>query len=179
VIDCIAKGTSSHAAHPNNDNAIYNALKNIKWVRDYHFPKISELLGSVKMTVTIIEAGKQHNVVPAECKFTIDVRTNEHYSNDEVIGIIAENISAEVHPRSLRLNSSHINTDHPIVSAARECGCQLYGSPTISDQALMPFPSVKIGPGDSKRSHTADEFIYVNEIEEGIDRYIQLLSQLL
>jgi acetylornithine deacetylase len=179
VIDCVAKGTSSHAAHPNNDNAIYNALRDIERIRSYHFPKVSDLLGSVKMTVTIINAGSQHNVVPAECKFTIDVRTNEHYGNDEVIGIIAENLSSEVHPRSLRLNSSHIDSNHAIVKAAQKCGCQLYGSPTISDQALMPFPSVKIGPGDSRRSHTADEFIFVREIEEGIDKYIQILSQIL
>jgi len=178
VLDCIAKGTSSHAAHQNPDNAIYNAIKDIQWINNFMFPKTSPLLGDVKMTVTIISAGKQHNVVPNECAFTIDIRTNEYYTNDEIINTVKENITAEIQPRSLRLNSSRIDMHHPIVKAAVKCGCETYGSPTISDQALMNFPSVKIGPGDSKRSHSSDEFIYIDEIKNGIDKYIEVLSEI-
>jgi acetylornithine deacetylase len=178
VLDCIAKGTSSHAAHHNPDNAIYHALKDVEWIQNYTFPKSSTTLGNVKMTVTVIHSGKQHNVVPNECQYTIDVRTNEHYQNDEVVDIINEHICAEIQPRSLRLNSSKIEINHPIVIAGIKAGCETYGSPTISDQSLMNFSSVKIGPGDTKRSHSSDEFIFLEEIKTGIYKYIEILTQI-
>lgn len=179
VVDCVAKGTSSHAAHPNNDNAILNAMKDIAIIHNYKFLKSSEFLGDVKMTVTVIKAGKQHNVIPNICNFTIDIRTNEHYSNQEILSTLDKLISAEILPRSLKLNSSSIAETHKIVLAGSKAGCELYGSPTISDQALMNFPSVKIGPGDSTRSHTADEYIYLEELRNGIKKYIEILSYII
>lgn len=179
VLNCTAKGTASHAAHPNENNSIYKAMRDIQKVESMEFEKISEVLGKVKATVTIVNAGSQHNVVPDQCTFTIDIRTNEHYSNAEIVEIFRSELQSEVEPRSLVLNSSKINLDHPIVLAAKQENSQLYGSPTVSDQALMPFDSVKIGPGDSTRSHTADEYIYENEISEGIEKYIKILSHLL
>lgn len=178
VLNCRAKGTASHAAHQNNDNPVYKAAKDILKIENYEFEKASEVLGKVKATVTIVNGGSQHNVVPDHCDFTIDVRTNEHYTNQEVADILAELLDSEVQPRSLRLNSSKIALDHPIVKAAEKEGCRLYGSPTVSDQALMPFDSVKIGIGDSLRSHTADEFIYIEELEKGIEKYIKILSHI-
>ncbi len=179
VLDCLAKGQSGHAAREEGDNAIYKAIKDIEWFKNYQFPKVSEMLGPVKMSVTMIDAGSQHNVVPDECRFVVDVRTTDAYSNQETLDIIKANVSSEVTPRSTRLNPSGIDINHPIVKAGSSLGRKTYGSPTLSDQALMPFPTLKIGPGDSARSHTADEFIYVNEIEEGIGLYIKLLSTVL
>ena len=178
VIDCKAKGKAGHAAREEGENALYKAMDDIRWFRDYHFEKNSDQLGPVKMSVTQIQAGYQHNVVPDECSFVVDVRTNECYSNQEIVDIISQHVKSEVNPRSLRLNSSGISLDHPLVLRAKEMGKKLYGSPTLSDQALMPFPSVKIGPGDSARSHTADEYIKLSEIKAGIETYIQLLEGL-
>ena len=179
VLDCTARGTASHAAHENPDNAILHAVDDIGRIRDYVFDKVSDLLGPVKATVTIVQAGTQHNVVPDHANFTIDVRTNEHYSNAEIVAIISDVLQSEVRPRSLRLNASRIAADHPLVMAAQAEGCRLFGSPTLSDQALMPFPSIKIGIGDSRRSHTADEFIFLDELTAGIDTYIRIMRHLL
>lgn len=179
VLDCISKGTASHAAHSTGDNAIYNAIKNIEWFRNYEFEKISATLGKMKMNVTMIQSGTQHNVIPDECKFTIDIRVTDDYTHEEVLEIINKHVDCEVHPRSTRLGSSGIAADHPIVNAAKEMNIELYGSPTLSDLALIPVPGIKIGPGDSTRSHTADEFIYIDEIEEGIRTYIDLLKKIL
>ncbi|HPR31616.1 MAG TPA: M20 family metallo-hydrolase [Prolixibacteraceae bacterium] len=178
VLDCLAKGKAGHAARNEGINSIYIALDDIRILRDYRFDKVSDLLGEVKMTVTQIEAGFQHNVIPDTCRFVVDVRTNERYSNEEIVPIVRGLIQSEVHARSLRLNSSGIRTDHPFVRKAVEKGIPCYGSPTLSDQSLMPFPSVKIGPGDSARSHTANEYIYPDEIRNGIKIYIDLLADL-
>ncbi|MDX1829353.1 MAG: M20 family metallo-hydrolase [Lutibacter sp.] len=179
VLDCEAKGTSGHAAHGFVDNAIYNAIEDIHWFQTFEFPKISETLGKVKMTVTQINAGNQHNVIPANCKYVVDVRVTDAYSNQETLEIIQANVKSEVVARSLRLNSSSIPKEHPIVRAGIKLGRETYGSPTLSDQAVLSCPSLKLGPGNSLRSHTADEFIYVNEIEEGIDLYIKILNEIL
>ena len=179
VLNCVAKGTASHAAHQNDDISIYKALRDIQKVQQLKFDKESEVLGNVKATVTIINAGSQHNVVPDQCLFTVDVRTNEHYTSSEIVEIFRNELESEIEPRSLSLNSSRIDLDHPFVEAAKMENCRLYGSPTVSDQALMPFDSVKMGPGDSVRSHTADEFIYKKELDEGIEKYIKILSHLL
>lgn len=178
VLDCISKGKAGHAAHQYGDNAIYRAMKDVEWFRTYKFPKISETLGEVKMTVTVIEAGKQHNVIPAECRFTVDVRVTDAYTLEEVLRIIQQHVSSEVSPRSLRLRPSGIEKNHPLVRVASELKIPVYGSPTTSDQALITAPSVKIGPGDSSRSHMADEYIYVNEVRLGIETYIRLLETL-
>ncbi|NLP57383.1 M20 family metallo-hydrolase [Lutibacter sp. B1] len=178
VLDCKAKGTSGHAAHGNGDNAIYNAINDIQWFQNFEFPKISETLGKVKMTVTQIQAGNQHNVIPANCEYVVDVRVTDAYTNKEVLDIVKSNVNSEVKARSLRLNSSSIPNNHPIVKAGIKLGKTTYGSPTLSDQAVLSCPSLKLGPGDSLRSHTADEFIYVNEIEEGVDLYIKILEEI-
>jgi acetylornithine deacetylase/succinyl-diaminopimelate desuccinylase-like protein len=179
VLDCIARGKSGHAAREEGVNAIYAALADIEWFRTYSFPSLSETLGDMKMTVTIINSGNQHNVVPAECKFTVDVRVTDKYSLEEALAIIKKHVKCEVTPRSLRIRPSGIAMDHPLVLSAKKMGLRLYGSPTTSDQALIPVPSVKIGPGDSARSHSADEFIYLHEIEKGINTYITLLSNVI
>lgn len=179
VLDCTMQGKAGHAAREEGENAIYKALKDIDWFRTYEFSKKSELFGPVKMSVTIIQAGTQHNVVPATCKFTVDVRVTEAYKNEEVLRIIRQHVSCEVKPRSTRLKSSSISPDHPIVKAGLGLGRETYGSPTTSDQALLDIPSLKMGPGDSARSHMADEFIYKTEIKEGISLYIELLSKIL
>ena len=179
VLDCIARGKSGHAAREEGVNAIYAALPDIEWFRTFSFPSLSETLGDMKMTVTIINSGNQHNVVPAECKFTVDVRVTDKYSLEEALAIIKKHVKCEVTPRSLRIRSSGIAMDHPLVLSAKKMGLRLYGSPTTSDQALIPAPSVKIGPGDSARSHSADEFIYLHEIEKGINTYITLLSNVI
>lgn len=178
VLDCIAYGKSGHAARNEGINAIYKAIKDIEIIRNYKFKNTSELLGEVKMTVSMINAGTQHNVVPDQCSFVVDVRTNEHYSNEKAFEIINGLIESEVKPRSFRLNSSGIPISHPIVQRGISLDLSYYGSPTTSDQAVMPHPSIKIGPGDSARSHTADEFIYISEIEEAFSIYIQLLNGL-
>jgi acetylornithine deacetylase len=178
VLDCVAKGKAGHAAREEGVNAIYEAIKDIDWIRNYQFEKVSDTLGKIKMTVTIINAGKQHNVVPAECSYTIDVRVTDKYTLEEVLETIRTNLKSEVTPRSLRMRPSGIAEDHPIVLSAKKLGLTLYGSPTTSDQAMIPRPSVKMGPGDSARSHSADEFIYVDEIRTGIETYIRLLNNI-
>ena len=178
VLDCVSQGKAGHAARQEGDNAIYNAITDIEWFRTYEFAKKSNLFGPIKMSVTVIEAGSQHNVVPAVCKFTVDVRVTDAYRNEEVLKIIRQNVNCEVTPRSTRIKSSSISEDHPIVKAGISLGRKTYGSPTTSDQALLDIPSLKIGPGDSARSHMANEFIYVDEIEQGIDLYIQLIGKI-
>lgn len=179
VLDCVAKGKPGHAAREEGINAIYEAMNDIEWIRNYKFPKKSSTLGEMKMTVTIINAGRQHNVVPAECAYTIDVRVTDMYTLEEALEIIRSNIKSQVTPRSLRMRPSGIAEDHPLVVSAKKLGLNLYGSPTTSDQALIPVPSVKMGPGDSARSHSADEFIYVDEIRQGIETYIKLLDNVI
>ena len=178
VLDCITHGKSGHAAREEGDNAIYKAIKDIEWFRNYRFPKVSELFGPLKMSVTIINAGSQHNVVPAQCEFVVDVRVTDAYRNEEVLDIIREHVECDVKPRSIRLKPSSIDKNHPIVQAGIALGRKTYGSPTMSDQALLNIPSLKIGPGDSVRSHIADEFIYLDEIREGIKLYIKLLESI-
>lgn len=178
VLDCIAHGKAGHAARNEGENAIYKAMKDIEWLKAYRFEKVSDLLGEVKLNVTSIETeNKAHNVVPAECRFVVDVRVNELYSMDEVVETIKSNIISEAKPRSTRLRSTSIAIDHPLVEAGIKLGKTYYGSPTTSDKALMNFPALKMGPGDSARSHTADEFIFIDEIKQGIETYIQLLNQ--
>ncbi|WP_128547531.1 M20 family metallo-hydrolase [Larkinella soli] len=179
VLDCTARGKSGHAARNEGDNAIYRAIKDIEWLTNNPFPKVSPTLGPVKVSVTIINAGSQHNVVPDACAFTLDVRVTEQYTLEEVIDTIRKNIRSEVQPRSIRLKPSSIPIDHPIVQAGIALGRETYGSPTTSDQALLNCPSLKCGPGHSERSHTADEFIYLREIEQGVELYIRMLEQIL
>ena len=179
VFDASVKGTPGHAAHPNNDNAIYNSIDVLQWFKDFRFERSSDLLGDVKLTVTQLEAGTQHNVVPAEVKLVVDVRVNENYTNREISDILQERAPCQITPRSLRLGSSSIPKDHPLVQAGLELGRTTYGSPTLSDQAALSCPSLKMGPGDSTRSHSADEFIYVDEIYEGIAIYAALLEKVL
>ena len=178
VVDCEAKGKSGHAAREEGINAIYEALDDIKWFKDYKFPKVSPVLGPVKMTVSILQSGTQHNVVPDSCKFTVDIRLNECYTHQEVFDTIQENIKSEVKARSMRLKPSSTDMEHPFVQAYLSTGGEVFGSSTLSDQALLSVPSVKIGPGDSARSHTADEFIRLEEIEGAIEMYTQLLDGL-
>lgn len=178
VLDITATGKAGHAARDEGDNAIYKALKDIEWFRDYRFAKESPLLGPVKMSVTMVNAGTQHNVIPDKCAFVVDIRSNELYSNEELFAEIKKHVSCEAVPRSFRLNSSRIDESHPFVRAAVRAGRKPFGSPTLSDQALMPFPSVKMGPGRSSRSHTADEYIMLREIEEAIGLYLELLDGL-
>ncbi|WP_343565078.1 M20 family metallo-hydrolase [Sphingobacterium sp.] len=178
VLDCNAIGIAGHAARDEGDNAIYNAISDIQWFKDYAFEKTSATLGPIKMSVTMIQSGSQHNVVPANCSFVVDVRTTDAYTNEETLAIIKSHVSSEVSARSTRLKSSSIPEEHPIVQAGITLGRKLYGSPTMSDQALIPVPSLKLGPGDSARSHMADEFIYIDEIREGIDLYIAMLQKI-
>lgn len=180
VLDGLATGRAGHAAREEGVNAIQMAMQDIAWLHSYSFPKISELLGKVKMNVTVIETeNKAHNTVPATCRFVVDVRVNECYTLEEVLAIIRSGIKSEVKPRSMRLRSSLIEKTHPLVKAGLALGRTCYGSPTSSDKGLMPFPALKMGPGDSARSHTADEFIFKEEIEQGIHLYINLLKQVL
>lgn len=180
VFDAIVKGTPGHAAHPNTDNAIYNSIKVLEWFKDFQFDKISDSLGPVKMTVTQINAGKQHNTIPAGVSLVIDVRVNDQYSNSEIAEILQKKSPCDsIIPRSLRLNSSYIPLEHPLVQSGIQIGRGTYGSPTLSDQSVLSCPSLKLGPGDSTRSHTADEFIFIDEIKEGIKLYIQLLTKIL
>jgi len=179
VLDCEAKGVSGHAAREEGVNAIYKALQDINWFKEYKFDKQSEYLGPVKMSVTLIEAGSQHNVVPASCKFVVDVRTTDVYTNLQILKIIKQHVKSEVTARSTRLNPSSIDLQHPIVKSGQALGASLYGSPTMSDQAVLPIPSIKVGPGDSARSHAADEFVYLHEIDQGTRFYIDLLKGIL
>lgn len=178
VLDCTAKGRAGHAARNEGENAIYNAMKDIEWFRTYQFPEVSELLGAVKMTVTMVNAGTQHNVVPDKCEFVVDVRSNELYSNEELFRLIDKHTDCEIKPRSFRLNSSSIALENPFVQRAVMIGKEPYGSPTLSDQTFMPFPTLKMGPGDSARSHTANEYILLSEIREAIELYVKLLDGL-
>lgn len=176
VIDGTAYGKSGHAARNEGVNAIYEALDDLVWLRDYRFKKESPLLGPTKMTVTVLNSGTQHNVIPDECHFVIDVRTNEYYQNEFLFAFLQKHVKSELKARSFRLSSSHIPMEHPLVQRCVEMGMTPFGSPTLSDQALMPFLSLKLGPGESSRSHTADEFICLSEIENAIQTYVQLLS---
>jgi acetylornithine deacetylase len=178
VFDAVVKGTAGHAAHPNNDNPIMKSVDVINWFEQLKFDRISDVLGPVKLTITQIEAGSQHNVVPSQVNMVLDVRVNESYSNQEIAEIVGQ-APCEVTPRSLRLQSSSINKDHPLVIAGVGMGRNTYGSPTLSDQAALDCPSLKLGPGDSTRSHTADEFIYTNEIKEAVRIYIELLTEVI
>jgi len=178
VLDGIVRGKSGHAARDEGENAIYKALPVIEWFRNLRFPLESALLGEVKTTVTLIQAGTQHNVIPDTCQFTVDVRSNELYSNEQLFEFIAGHCGCEIQARSFRLNSSRINPEHPVVQRAEALGLKPFGSPTLSDQALMPFPSLKIGPGSSARSHVADEFVYLSEIEDAVKIYFRLLDLL-
>jgi len=180
VLDCVSRGRAGHAARNEGENAIYKALADISWFKEYQFPEVSETLGPVKMTVTVINtSNKAHNVVPADCSFVVDVRVTDRYTLEEVLVVIRQHVSCEVTPRSMRMRPSGIPLDHPVVQAGLRLGKSWYGSPTTSDQALIPATSIKIGPGDSARSHTADEYIYLHEIREGIDTYIKLLEQII
>lgn len=178
VLDCTAHGKAGHAARNEGDNAIYHALVDIDWFKTYRFAKESDVLGPVKMSVTMINAGTQHNVIPDQCTFVVDVRTNECYTNQQVLDEISLQVFCDVKARSTRLNSSHIDLSHPIVAKGREMGIKTFGSPTLSDQALMSFPSLKMGPGESSRSHTAEEYITKEEIESAVQTYITLLDGL-
>ena len=180
VIDCIAQGRAGHAAREEGENALYKAMEDISWIKNFKFEKVSDLLGECRLSVTVIETdNKQHNVVPGQCKFVMDARINELYNFDEVQEIFKVHLKSSFQPRSTRMKSTSIALDHPLVKAGIQLGKGYYGSPTTSDKALMPFPTLKMGPGDSARSHTADEFIYLREIEEGINCYIQLIEQIL
>lgn len=176
VVDAVAKGVSGHAARNEGVNAVYEALDDLSWLRSYRFEKDSRLLGPTMMNVTVINAGTQHNVIPDECRFTIDIRTNENYRNEDVFDFLCRHLKSELKARSFHLSSSFISADSPIVRRCVEMGMTPFGSPTLSDQALMSFPSLKLGPGESSRSHSADEFIRISEIAGAIDTYIRLLD---
>ena len=179
VIDAYAPGISGHAAHTNTENAIYNAIKDIDWIRNYEFPKESEVLGKVKMTVTQIDAGQEHNVVPGQCHFVIDVRVTEKYTNHEVFEWIDKHTLSKLEARSFRLNSSSISKEHAIVKAGEELGIKTYGSPTLSDQSVLNCPSLKLGPGESTRSHQANEYIELREIDKAINLYIKIFDKII
>lgn len=177
VLDCTASGIAGHAARDEGDNAIYRAMSDIEWFRTYRFSEVSPLFGAVKMSVTIINAGSGHNVIPSECCFTVDVRTTECYTNEQVLQTIRDNVQSKVVPRSTRLKPSSISLDHPFVMIGTQMGLSSYGSPTTSDQALLSCPSLKMGVGDSARSHTANEYVLISEIEQGINQYIEMLTK--
>jgi acetylornithine deacetylase len=178
VIDCVASGRPGHAARNEGENALYKAIDDIEWIRNFRFEKRSDLLGETRMSVTVIDTeNKQHNVVPAQCKYVIDVRVNELYSFDEILEALKKNLKSSFKPRTTRMKSTSIPLDHPLVKSGILLGKNYYGSPTTSDKALMPFPALKMGPGDSARSHTADEYIYIEEIRDGIVTYIKLLEE--
>jgi len=176
VLDGVARGRTGHAARNEGENALYKALDDVAWLRSYQFPEVSPLLGPVKMTVTQLSAGTQHNVVPDECRYVVDVRPTECYSNEEILATVRAHVQAEITPRSTHLQSSGIGLNHPIVRKAVAMGKATYGSPTLSDQALMRFDTLKMGPGDSARSHAPDEYILLSEIRAGIADYIELLT---
>ena len=178
VVDCTAHGESGHAAGSEGTNAIYKAIEDIEWIRKTELPKKSDLLGPVKMSATMIQAGTQHNVIPDKCDFVVDVRSNEYYTNQEIFEILKQNLQSELKARSFRLSSSCIDIQHPVVKKGKSMGLKTIGSPTLSDQALMPFTSIKIGPGDSSRSHSSDEYIVIREIRDAIELYCDLLDGL-
>jgi acetylornithine deacetylase len=180
VLDCTTHGKAGHAARNEGDNAIYKALRDIEWFHTFEFPKVSDLLGPVKTSVTVIDTdNRAHNVVPSVCHFVVDVRVNELYTFEEILEVIRRQVSCDVQPRSMRMRSSSISLQHPVVLSGISAGRKCYGSPTTSDKALMPFPTLKTGPGDSARSHTADEYIFLDEIRDGIISYIELLRPIL
>ena len=180
VIDCVAEGRSGHAARNEGENALYKAVDDINWIRNYKFEKVSPLLGESRLTATVISTENvQHNVVPSQCKFVLDVRVNELYTFDEIIDALQNNLKSKFKPRTTRMKSTSIPLDHPLVLAGIKLGKGYYGSPTTSDKALMPFSTLKMGPGDSARSHTADEYVYIDEIKEGIETYIKLVEQII
>ena len=176
VLDITAKGKSGHAARNEGRNAIYEALDDLNWLCGYRFERVSPFLGPTLMNITMISAGTQHNVIPDECHMVVDIRTNEYYDNQEVFEFIRKHLRSEVKARSFHLRSSHIPESHPLVRKCVGMGLKPFGSPTLSDQALMPFPSLKLGPGESERSHSADEFICLIEISHAFDVYMQLLN---
>ena len=176
VLDVIAHGKSGHAARNEGVNAIYEALDDMRWIRDYKFEKVSEFLGPTKMTLTVVNAGTQHNVIPDKCTMLVDIRTNEFYDNEEVYEFICQHLKSEVKAHSFRLKSSRIDPAHPLIKKCVAMGMKPFGSPTLSDQALMHFPSFKLGPGESSRSHSANEFIRISEIRDAIAKYIELLD---
>ena len=178
VLDVVSHGKSGHAARNEGVNAIYEALDDMRWIRDFRFEKVSPFLGPTKMTLTVVHAGTQHNVIPDECRMLVDVRTNEYYTNEEVYDIVRSHVKSDVHAHSFRLHSSHIDPEHPLVQRCVSLGLQPFGSPTLSDQALMPFPSLKLGPGESSRSHSADEFVKISEIDQAFTTYLQVLEGL-
>ena len=178
VLDATAHGKTGHAAREEGENALYKALDDIQWLRQHQFSNVSPLLGPVKMTVTQLSAGTQHNVVPDRCQFVVDVRTNELYQNQEIVDFLRKNLRSEIVPRSTHLNSSRISENHPLIRKGVVMGKMVYGSPTLSDQSMMPFETLKMGPGESARSHTPDEFILLSEIRAGIRDYIELLNGL-
>ncbi len=177
VIDAVVKGKAGHAARVEGENAIYKALADLNVIRDFKFERVSPYLGESKVTATIIQSGSQHNVIPDTCNFTLDVRVTDSYTLEEALDELRNALKADLQPRSLRLNPSKVPAGHKVLEVGKTMGREFYGSPTLSDQALIPYPSVKIGPGDSARSHTADEYIYLSEIENGIQVYISLLNQ--
>jgi acetylornithine deacetylase len=177
VLDCTARGKAGHAARNEGENAIYKAMQDIEWFRTHRFDKISALLGPVTMQVTSIDTpNKAHNVVPDSCRFTVDIRVNEQYTHEEILGIVRAQVQCDVNARGTRLRSSTIAEDHPLVQAGKTLGLAAYGSPTLSDKALLPCPAIKLGPGDSARSHMADEYLFISEVTAGIDTYIRLLE---
>ena len=176
VLDVIAHGKSGHAARNEGVNAIYEALDDMRWIRDYKFEKVSEFLGPTKMTLTVVNTGTQHNVIPDKCTMLVDIRTNEFYDNEEVFEFIRQHLKSEVKAHSFRLKSSRIDPEHPLIKKCVAMGMKPFGSPTLSDQALMHFPSFKLGPGESSRSHSADEFIRISEIRDAIAKYETLLD---
>ena len=176
VLDVIAHGKSGHAARNEGVNAIYEALDDMRWIRDYKFEKVSEFLGPTKMTLTVVNAGTQHNVIPDKCTMLVDIRTNEFYDNEEVFEFIRQHLKSEVKAHSFRLKSSRIDPEHPLIKKCVAMGMKPFGSPTLSDQALMHFPSFKLGPGESSRSHSANEFIRISEIRDAIAKYETLLD---
>ena len=179
VIDAYAQGTAGHAAHPNSNHSIYKAIKDIEWIKNYEFEKVSKSLGKVKATITQINAGTEHNVIPNQCHFVIDVRVTDEYRNQEVFDVLNHHTESNLKARSFNLNSSSIDHNHPIVRAGVELGRSTYGSPTLSDQSVLSCPSLKLGPGDSMRSHQSDEFIKLSEIDEAVDLYIKMLEEIL
>lgn len=178
VLDCTERGVTGHAAREEGVNALYKAMDSIRWFREFRFPKVSELLGPVKMSVTQIQCGTQHNVVPDECSFVVDVRPNGEYSNEEILSVIRDSVSCEVKPRSMKHQSSRIAGDHPVVLRGLSLGLESFGSPTTSNQTRCSFPTLKIGPGESSRSHGPDEYIRISEIENAVKVYVDLLDGL-
>lgn len=178
VLDCVAKGISGHAARGEGVNALYIALDDIARLRDFRFERKSEVLGPIHLTTTMISAGTQHNVVPDECRFVVDIRTTDAYTNEETVEVLRKALQSELTPRSTRIRASVISEEHPLVQAALKAGATTFVSPTTSDRTLMPFPALKIGPGDSSRSHTADEFVLLREIEQGLQTYLTIIENL-